>query len=156
LINGDAPAIINFTRRHGDLHSVLGPNQPISTAGWIASALGLAQVARAWTELPGNDVSELSVNPDDLDAAFAALRTTLLPAAQRETELVLDPTGAPRLVMRARTLRAFMVLSASAAFRHGTPMRRCLHCRDFFEAHRRDMRFCSASCRSSHAKHKET
>ena len=37
----------------------------------------------------------------------------------------------------------------------GASLRRCDHCRSWFEANRKDARFCSGSCRSFHSQQKE-
>ena len=65
-------------------------------------------------------------------------------------DVIPDATG-HGLAKRAGSLQAFMFASAASALRRGVPMRQCDHCADWFEARRRDMRFCSASCRAAKA-----
>jgi hypothetical protein len=79
------------------------------------------------------------------------------PEATRSLEdlrIILDPGGSPgRLVPEATTLASYMVASALIGLRHRVPMRRCEWCESWFYRHRKDARFCSASCRTRGFEH---
>jgi hypothetical protein len=93
-------------------------------------------------------VSSLTTAPGRLSYANFFLRNLGIPVTE-DIEPVLDPHG-PGLGFRARSLHAFMLMSAASALERRVPMRRCAHCNSWFEALRSDTRYCSGSCRALH------
>jgi len=145
---GDGADVLHFVRRRGDPFNALAQRQQTDTTEWVHPALDLAKVAAAWEPQAGHDgVSRLGEDHERQQEAEEVLRTALLPHAVRDCDVALDPAG-PGATVSARSLLAYMTLSAASAFRRAAPMRRCMNCLQWYELRRTDMRFCSASCRA--------
>lgn len=69
----------------------------------------------------------------------------------KEVEPAFDPNGGPDIVLRAKSLAAYMALSAASALERRVDMRRCTHCGSWLELTRREALFCSSSCRAFHS-----
>ena len=150
----DADAVAAFIRRRGDPHGDLDRGEVTHTGAWKNLQALLGTAASAW-EPPGRDgVSLVDSDPKHLKLAEAFLRDNPTPVL-RDTEPALDPNGGPRIVPRAKSLATFMCLSALSAVERRVPMRRCARCKSWFELNRKDSRFCSGTCRSLHAQHRD-
>jgi hypothetical protein len=153
-LNDEAGAL-GFVQRYGDPFFLLEEgNLETDTAGWGKLWGEFQSVAKAWDPIDGEGVSRISDDAKRLAEANHFCIRFLLPSIKDEVELVVDPGGAPALVMSPSKLRAFMVLSAASALRRKMGMRRCLNCDHWFELRRRDARYCSGSCQSLHHKQK--
>jgi hypothetical protein len=154
LIKGDEAAVVAFVRRFGDPAGRLGPGTQTDTASWIPSIAWLGEVAKAWEPPDADGLSSPTKDLARLRRGNRALQDVLLSRSAQEIDVTLHPAGRPGLVMRPVTLRAFMHASASSALNRGVPLRRCGYCQTWFEARRRDARFCSPSCRTFHSEQK--
>ena len=149
FVYGDGSDVLRFMQRHGEPFGTLDAHRRTTdTIDWVAPVLDLHQVASAWDAPTANGLSYLTKEPGRLRQAREVLQTRLLPANTSAFDVVSIGSD---LVKRALNLQAFMTASAASALRRGMPMRQCQHCKDWFEARRRDMRFCSASCRAAYA-----
>ena len=112
----------------------------------------LSAAVEAWEPVDAAGISSFTADQGRLKYANFFVRD--FGHVAKELEPVLDPVG-PGFAFRARTLAAFMVASAASALERRIAFRRCDHCRSWFEAGRKDARFCSGSCRSFHSQQKE-
>jgi len=151
----DVDAIAGFVRRRGDPYGGLDRGEVMHTGHWknLQALLGVA--ASAWEPVGKDGVSPVAADPKRLRLAEWFLRDDPAPIL-KDTETALDPHGGPRTVVRAKSLAAFMCLSALSAIERRVPMRRCAHCGSWLELNRKDSRFCSGACRSLHAQQQET
>jgi hypothetical protein len=152
FIGGDGADVLRFVQRHGDpFGTVVAGSRTFDTLNWIPVAAELKKVAQAWEPPDKDGVSKPTCEVSRLHLATNNLRRALSDVTDAFT-VITDKTGL-ELVRRADTLHAFMVASAASAFRRRIAMRQCAYegCRDWFEARRRDARFCSDSCRASYA-----
>lgn len=144
----NSEAVTAFIRRRGDPQGQLDAGAETHTGHWFSLAVYLRTAAQAWEPEDADGVSSLTTAPDRLSYANFFLRDPEIPVV-KDIEPVLDPHG-PGLSFRARSLHAFMLMSAASALERRVPMRRCSHCHSWFEALRRDTRYCSSSCRALH------
>ena len=151
----NADAIVGFTSRYGDPYGALDRGEVMHTGGWKNLKALLGTAASAWEPAGPDGVSQVAADPQRRKLAEWFLRDDPMPLL-KETEPVLDPHGGPRVVLRAKSLSAFMCLSALSALDRRVPMRRCERCGSWLELNRKDSRFCSGTCRSLHSQHKET
>jgi hypothetical protein len=149
FVGGDGTDVLRFAQRHGDPFGSAG-HREFDTLGWIAPAIELHKAAQAWEPVDKNGVSYLTKDPARLQSAKHILRQELSGVIDQFTPIP-EPIDGLQPVLRANTLHVFMVASATTALRRKDAMRRCEHCRDWFRVRRKDMRFCSDSCRSSAA-----
>jgi hypothetical protein len=150
----NADAVVAFVKRYGDPFGYLDRGEVMHTGHWKNLQALLGTAANAW-KAPGPDgVSRISADPRRRQLAEWFLRDDPMPLV-KEVEPMFDPNGAPRVVLRAKSLATFMCLSALASVDRHVPMRRCAHCGSWFEVTRVDARFCSSSCRSFHSQQKE-
>lgn len=151
----DADAVTAFIGRRGDPQGLLDDVGETNTGHWGNLTALLLTAARAWDPEDADGVSRIAADPQRLregDYFLVKDATGIL----KDLEPIPAPTG-PGLALRARTLAAFMAGSAASALNRRVSMRRCRHCQSWFEIPRRDIRFCSASCRATHHKtEKET
>jgi hypothetical protein len=150
----DVDAITAFIRRYGDPYGALDRFEVTHTGHWKNLKALLGTAADAWEPVGQDGVSQVAADPRRLKLAERFLRDDPMPIL-KDTETALDPHG-PRAVLRAKSLATYMCLSALKAVERRIPMRRCDHCRSWLELNRKDSRFCSGTCRSLHAQHKET
>jgi hypothetical protein len=144
----DAGAVLRFMRRRGDPDGLLDVGAETHTGHWNNLAALLGTAARAYEPEGADGISRFTTDPQRIKLAEWFLKDAdsgLLKAV----EPMLDPSGRPRVVFRAKTLAAFMVLSAANAVEQRTPMRRCAHCGSWFYVGRSDAQFCSGSCRAA-------
>jgi hypothetical protein len=136
---------LDFIARHGDPFGDLDRESRTGTNDrWPALKTALADIAQAWDPLD-NDTSHISEDPHRRTLAQHALYELARPdkAGLGDIEVIAQGDA---LVLRAKTLQAFMIASASSALRRGIAMRICQYCGDWFELRRSDATFCSASC----------
>jgi hypothetical protein len=150
----DGDAVAAFVRRRGYPGS-LNRGEVMHTGSWKGLKALLGTAAGAWEPAGADGVSLVAADPKRLKLADWFLRDNPTPVLN-DAESVLDPGGSPRTVLRAKSLAAFMCLSALSALDRRVPMRRCEHCGSWLELNRKDSRFCSGSCRSFHSQRKET
>jgi hypothetical protein len=150
----DGDAITAFIRRYGDPYGGLDRGEVTHTGYWKSLKALLGTAASAWEPAGQDGVSRVTGEPKRLALAEWFLRDNPTPVLQ-DAEPALDPLGGPRTVLRAKSLATFMCLSALSAIERRIPMRRCEHCGSWLELNRKDARFCSGTCRSLHAQHKE-
>jgi hypothetical protein len=145
----EAP-MLAFVRRWGDPPSKInGKDGAAESWDWVVLTASLLHIAEAWSEPDADGVSYYGNDSARLREAHSYWRNFLFPNfIQADVEFEVDPAGGTDLVLRAKTLAAFMGLSASSAMARAVPMRRCQYCTGWFELARRDARFCSASCRA--------
>jgi hypothetical protein len=146
----EAP-MLAFVRRWGDPgEKINGKGGAAESWDWVMLTASLLHIAQAWDAADAAGVSHFGSNDlTRMREARAHWRNFLFPNfIQADVELEVDPAGSTDLVLRAKTLAAFMGLSASSAMARAVPMRRCQYCTGWFELGRRDARFCSASCRA--------
>lgn len=136
----NAESIIAFVRRRGD------PYGDRHTGHWLNLQALLLAAARAWEPEDDSGFSLPTTDRGRLSLADQFLGAEGVPLA-RAFEVIRDPSG-PGFAFEAKSLAAFMAASAADALSRKIAMRRCQHCRSWFEAPRRDVRFCSASCRT--------
>jgi len=136
---------VDFVRRFGPLGEQADRRGTI-TAWWPTSYF--AEVAKSWEPEDASGISRLSPDRRRRDVALDSLSGYLLPMTMRDVDVVFDAKLRPEL--RARTLYAFMALSAASMFRRQALMRRCGHCRIWFEPTRIDALYCSNACRVAH------
>jgi hypothetical protein len=151
----DGDAITAFIRRYGDPHGDLDRGGAMHTGQWKNLKALLGTAASAWEPVGRDGVSRVAADPKRLKVAEWFLRNDPMPFL-KDAEPALDPHGGPRVVLRAKSLAAFMGLSALSAIARRVPMRRCDHCGSWLELNRKDARFCSGTCRSLHSQRKET
>jgi hypothetical protein len=148
----DAEAVTAFVRRRGDPDGLLDASTETHTGYWDNLHSVLWTAAQAWEPEDAAGISSLTADRERLQDANLFVRT--FGNVAKDLEPVLDPAG-PGFAFRARTLAAFMTASAASALERQIAFRRCDHCRSWFEANRKDARFCSGSCRSFHSQQKE-
>ena len=146
----DVDAITAFVRRYGDPYGALDRGEVMHTGHWNNLQALLGTAASAWEPADPDGVSQVAADPKRLKLAEWFLRDNPMPVL-KEAEPALDPHGGPRVVLRAKSLAAFMCLSALSAIERRVPMRRCEHCGSWLELNRKDSRFCSGTCRSLHS-----
>ena len=136
----------SFVRRFGDPLGQLTAKRAIDTARWLPLLADLTTLADAWS---GADASTGISEVERADDAIAWLRVRGL---QHAASLVIavEPSGVPRLVLKADTLGTFMLASAVSALARKASMRRCRQCAIWFELPRIDTYFCSTVCRNAH------
>src|SRR5262245_47679747 len=140
--------VLAFVRRRGDPYGEINrKGGTADTAKWMALTSYLFQLAQAWDPEDDDGVSRRSNDAARLNPALAFWRQFVLPDYVR-ADLEPDPDGGAEVVLRAKTLGSFMALSAGSALARAIPMRRCQHCTSWLEAPRKDIRFCSGSCRA--------
>jgi hypothetical protein len=140
--------VLEFTRRHGDPTGVLSPAVAVDTADWLPAIMNLTGVARAWDE-PGRDgLSRVTADRPRLQAA-GRWTNFLLGALKDDVALIPEPDGGPALALQARTLSAYLTLSAAASLRQREAMRRCANCQFWFVPLRSDSRLCGPGCRTT-------
>jgi hypothetical protein len=149
----DVDGIVAFVRRYGDPDGFLDRGEVMHTGYWKNLQAVLGTAASAWEPAGQDGVSQVAADPKRLKLAEWFLRDDPMPFL-KDVESALDP-HAPRLVVRAKSLTAFMGLSALSALERRVPMRRCEHCSSWLELVRKDARFCSGTCRSLHSQQKE-
>ena len=150
----DEDAVTAFVQRRGDPLGVMIVRVPSSSdvAQWqMPLHFGLGLLARCWTEAGERDGVSQCIGAGRDVATF--WRRTLQPAIVGDVEMIAADEGV-RFIPRARTLGAFMVLSAISALERAVPMRRCQHCGSWFEVRHARMRVCSATCRVAMSKQK--
>jgi hypothetical protein len=142
--------MLAFVRRWGDPRGKInGKDGAAESWDWLVLTASLLHIAQAWDAPDADGVSYYGNDLARLREAHAHWRNFLFPNfIQGDVEFEVDPAGGTDLVVRAKTLAAFMGLSASSAMARAVPMRRCQYCTGWFELGRRDARFCSASCRA--------
>jgi hypothetical protein len=147
-------AVLRFARKWGDPAGKLMPSGETATAEWFGLAVGLRELAKGWEPIDQSGTSRFSSDPRNRLLARRWVRrlAALLPG---EVDVVADPVPESALmraegglVLRANTLRAYLVLSAAAAVKAQTPMRRCLACGAWFTFKRSTARYCGPSCRA--------
>jgi hypothetical protein len=153
LAHHDAEAeakALAFVRRWGDPKGEINDKDgKTESFDWVVLTASLFHIAQVWSAPDADGVSHYGNDLARLREAHSYWRQFLLPNFIRaDVELEVDPAGGTDLVLRAKTLAAFMGLSASSAMARAVPMRRCQYCTSWFELGRRDARFCSASCRA--------
>ena len=136
---------VDFVRRFGPLGEEVDRLGTI-TAWWPIDHF--AEVAKSWEPEDANGISRLSPDRRRRDVALVRLSSYLLPRTMEDVDVVFDAKLRPEL--RTRTLYAFMALSAASMFRRQALMRRCGHCRIWFEPTRIDALYCSNACRVAH------
>ena len=148
----DGEAVTEFIRRRGDPQGLLDVGAETHTGTWVNLTAVLKTAAQAWEPEDGKGVSRLTTDPQRLRYAnwFIREKKPFL----GDLEAVPDPEG-PGLALRARSLQAFMTASAASALERRVAMRRCDHCGSWFEAIRKDARFCSGSCRTFHSQQRK-
>jgi hypothetical protein len=146
---GDSGSALQFLRRHGDPDSLLETGAETHTGHWSNLAALLSVVARAYEPANADGISNFTTDPERIGEARWFLRGGADIGLLKMIEPIPDPSGRPRVVLRAKTLAAFMALSAAHAIEHRPPMRRCARCGSWFFIGRSDAQFCSASCRSA-------
>jgi hypothetical protein len=137
-----------FVRRFGP---VIEPNSydlVTNTRTWSGEVSLLAKIAKAWEPEGPDGLSRLSANRALRDDAVSFLTRFILPATMPKAEIAFDYDL--RLQLHARSLYAFMALSAASMLRRQALMRRCGHCRIWFEPPRSDALYCSNACRGAH------
>jgi hypothetical protein len=144
----DADSVVSFVRRRGDPEGLLNrPGASADSGRWRTPLHdGLGYFAACWTDADERGVSRCSRDSRD---ATAWWRLLLFPAIAPQIEVIPAADGGTGLAMRARTLGAFMALSAASALERRIQMRRCRYCESWFELRRKDMQFCSATCRAA-------
>ena len=150
----DAAAVPTFVARRGDPDGLLSAKSPIHTGPWYNLRDTLGRAALAWEPEDAAGVSRITTDRARLHYADYFLENSNYPAVLRNLEPVLDPIGTG-FALRARTLAAFMMASAVSALERRIDLRRCAHCRSWLELNRKDIRFCSGSCRTFHSQKKE-
>jgi hypothetical protein len=150
----DAEAVTAFVRRRGDPAGLLDVGAETNTGTWSNLGAVLRTAAVAWEETDAKGLSRFATDPMWLRDANNFLRYADFPIV-KDLEAVRDPAGGPGFAFRARSLGTFMAVSAASALERRVAMRRCDHCRSWFEALRRDAKFCSASCRAFQSQKKE-
>ena len=145
---GDADAVLQFVRRRGDPGGLLDLGRETNTVYWANFAGRLGSAAGAYEPEGADGISHFTTDPERRQRAewlFKDAGIELL----NEVAPIFDPSGRPRMVLHANTLKAFMALSAANAAEQRTPMRRCAHCGSWFCIGRSDAQFCSGSCRAA-------
>jgi hypothetical protein len=148
----DTEAVTAFVRRRGDPDGLLDASTETHTGHWYNLRTVLGTAAQAWEPADAAGISRLTADRGRLEYANFFVRNPDYPVV-KDLEPVPDPAG-PGFAFRARTLAAFMTASAASALERRIAFRRCDHCRSWFEANRKDARFCSGSCRSFHSQKK--
>jgi hypothetical protein len=151
----DETAVLGFAQRYGDPEGKLeNSGCTADSADWIGLQSKMLYLAQAWGEPNANGVSHrLSDDDQRLKQALGWWRFTQLNGGTG-LRLEPDPDGGFELVPVAPTLRTFMIASAGSALARAVPMRRCRHCRHWFELLRKDANYCSPSCRAFYAAQK--
>jgi hypothetical protein len=137
----------DFVRRFGPVIEPAYNRLETNTRNWPEVSY-LAKVAKAWEPADADGLSRLSANRMRRDTARHWLARFILPIAMHKVEITLDAELRP--VLQARTLYAFMALSAASALRRQAVMRRCAHCQFWFEPPRTDALYCSSACRTAY------
>lgn len=150
----DGDAVARFAQHHGDPWLNLDVGERSHTLAWKPLAVVLAEFAAAWGPAGKDGVSRVAADQHGFKRAEMALRDRAVPLTDH-LEVLPDPKGGLGLVVRAKSLAAFMSASAASALHRRVPMRRCQHCGDWMEAIRRDARFCSSSCRSFYSQQRK-
>ena len=151
---GNIDALVAFVRRYGDPYGALDRGDPTTqTTHWKSLQALLGTAASAWEPVDSDGVSQVAADPKRLKLAEWFLRDNPAPVLQ-DVESAFDPHS-PRLVVRAKTLATFMLLSALSAVARRVSMRHCDYCNSWMEINRGNARFCSGSCRSLYSQHKE-
>jgi hypothetical protein len=147
---GDADAVLKFVQRRGDPWGLLEQDAETLTQVWYGIAAILGAPARAYEPAGADGISRFTTDRQRRLEAESFLKNDA--ELLRAVEPILDPAGrSPYPVLRAKTLAAFMALSAAHAVEQRLPMRRCAHCASWFHIGRSDAQFCSGTCRA--AKH---
>jgi len=146
-LSSDADGMVAFVRRRGDPEGLLNrPGASADSGRWRTPLHnGLRYFAACWTEADEQGVSHCNRDPHD---AVEWWQLRLFPAISPQIELI-PAEGGTGLALYARALGAFMALSAASALERKIQMRRCRHCDSWFELRRKDMLFCSATCRAA-------
>jgi hypothetical protein len=145
----DASAVPQFVRRRGDPDGFLDAGAGTTNTGsWNNLAALLGTAARAYEPEGADGISRFTTDPQRIKQAEWFLRDADI-GLLKAIEPVVDPSGRPRVVLRAKTLATFMALSAANAVEQRTPMRCCAHCGSWFFLGRSDAQFCSGSCRAA-------
>jgi hypothetical protein len=141
---GDERRALSFVRRRGDPSRVLASERSLHTGYWVEHLNGLRTAALCWE--PRND---LEVSRFIADDERVALFLKKLRPGWAEEEMRLDYRDLTP-VPAARSLAAYLVAAAISSIRRRVPMRRCLYCSSWFELHRKEAMFCTASCRAAY------
>lgn len=147
----DERAVLSFIQRRGDPAGVLAPGHRLMTSEWRGLIAILRNAALAWAPRDGLNVSgygEGSANP-------AEARDLFLRSLPHDWESDLGVTYDGLVpVVRANSLRAYMIAAAAASLRERVPMRVCAHCTSWFNLNHSRAEYCSASCRAASANQK--
>jgi hypothetical protein len=151
----DEGTVLGFAQRYGDPDDKLkSSGGTADSADWIGLQSEMLYLAQAWGESDTNGVSHrLSDDDQRLKQALGWWRFVVRNGGAG-LRLEADPDGGFELVQVAPTLRTFMMASAGSALARAVPMRRCRHCRHWFELQRKDANYCSPSCRAFYAAQK--
>lgn len=138
------PQVLSFVQRRGDPFGQLAKDQRALTSEWVGLRSHLQLAAQAWTPRERGDCEVSAFRNREAAAAFGAQlpngwANDLTPSFTRDLEQVLT----------AKSLAAYMIAAAIAALRAQRPMRRCRYCTSWFNVHRPEAEFCSASCRAA-------
>jgi len=116
-----------------------------SVAQWF-----FQEIAKAWELEDADGFSRLSLDRRRRDLARTWLSRHVLLSVAGDIDVTFDLELRPQL--QARSLYAFMALSAASMLQRRASMRRCQHelCRLWYEPQRSDMRYCSNTCRVAH------
>ena len=142
---GRSGAILAFIRRRG--YPFEDSDGTVDGHAWPVLWKHLHAVAQAWMPDSKDGISHAYKQGQRRQAAVDWWREQIWPIDG--LDLIPDPEGSADIVLRAQTLKAFMLVSAGSALVRRVPMRRCRHCRSWIEMSRIDLQFCSASCRVS-------
>src|SRR5262249_38408399 len=142
---------LDFIRRHGALDH---EERAGTNAEWPAFKAALEGIAQCWDPLDASGTSYISKDPERQTIARHTLNEQARPDLDGLKDVEVIAHGGA-LVLRPKTLRTFMVASASSALRRGVAMRICQFCGDWFELRRSDAAYCSASCVTSAYKRRD-
>ena len=149
--------VVGFVRSRGDPDGRLDEKTQISTVGWWDHAALLGVAASLWEETDAEGVKRVTSNKERYQLAmdYCFGPDSLSQNLRNEFYVVWDRKPPYGLVPATRSLFAFMVASASSALGRRVPLRRCDFCGTWTEWTRKDIRFCSSSCRSLYSQRKD-
>jgi hypothetical protein len=151
----DEATVLGFAQRYGDPDDKLrSSGGTADSAAWIGLQSEMLYLAQAWGEPDAHGVSRRLTDDDQRLKQALGWWRFMLRHGGAGLRLEADPDGGFELVPVAPTLRTFMMASAGSALARAVPMRRCRHCRHWFELLRKDANYCSPSCRAFYAAQK--
>jgi hypothetical protein len=140
-------AALNAARQR--LGQPLGEDPRPSTGEWFNLIVTVKTIAKAWSP-PGKDGVSIIDDPARWNDAKAMWNDPAGFGAGwlGELERVPDPEERRPLILRPKTLAAYMAVSAAFSLFRRAQMRTCARCGSWFEFTKAHARYCCVSCRT--------